>query len=397
MPHPSITLGRTSLLLAAVGLAGCGPHIPPSPPPLPPPAIEAETYAAPLEAGQVVFAEPGPVVRDAILSSPMARDPEFRRAVDRWIEFWRGPGARWFPDYLARMALYSPAVDSVLENRGLPSSLRYLPIVESGYSPRAVSHVSAVGLWQFMAPTARGFGMSVGPLLDERRNPIKSTAAAGDFLVQLHERFDSWFLALAAYNSGPYRVQGVLDRYAPLAPRSDSLYWAVRDRLPRETRDFVPKFFAAIEVARNPGAHGIEATPTDADGFDFDEVEVPDATTLDVVAQAAGTPQQEIERLNPEIVRGITPPGRKTVLRVPVGRGEGFAEAYAKIPPSERVTFVEHRVARGETLTHIARRYGVRLSDLRAANPKVRPRYLQIGQRITVPIAPKARPGNGAG
>jgi membrane-bound lytic murein transglycosylase D len=262
--------------------------------------------------------------------------------------------------------------------------------VESGYSPRAVSRVSAVGLWQFMAPTAQGYGMWVGPLLDERRNPFKSTAAAGDFLLELRERFGSWFLALAAYNSGPYRVQSLLDRHAPLSPRSDSLYWELRDRLPRETRDFVPKFVAAARLAGDPEAHGFDPAPV-ATGFAFDEVDVPDATTLDVVAQAAESSQEEIERLNPEVIRGITPPGKRTVLRVPAGQGALFRDNFARIPPSERVTFVEHRVARGETLSHIARRYGVRVDDLSAANPRVDPRRLQIGQRITVPVAPSTR------
>ncbi len=376
--------------LVAMGVAGCGAVAPPAPPPIVPPRVEQEVDEAFGERAEAVFIVPDPVVRDEILSSPMVRDPELRDEVDRWIAFWETTGARWFPDYLERMAWFSPAVDSVLANRGLPPSLRYLPIVESGYSPRAVSRVSAVGLWQFMAPTAQGLGMWVGPLLDERRNPFKSTAAAGDFLVQLREQFGSWFLALAAYNSGPNRMQRLLDRYAPLEPRSDALYWKLRDRLPRETRDFIPKFLAAVEVARNPGAHGLAAVGAAA-AFTFDEVTVPDATTLDVVAEAAGAPQEEIERLNPEVVRGITPPGRRTVLRVPAGAGLTFEENYAKIPPSERVTFVEHRVARGETLSHIARRYGVRLDDLRAANPRVEPRRLQIGQRITVPIAPRAR------
>jgi membrane-bound lytic murein transglycosylase D len=334
--------------------------------------------------------DPGPAERDEILASPMTRDPEFRRAVARWVDFWRTSGARWFPEYLERMTWFSPTVDSALASRGLPPSLRYLPIVESGYSPRAVSRVSAVGLWQFMAPTARGYGMWVGPLLDERRNPFKSTEAAADFLLQLRDQFGSWFLALAAYNSGPYRIQRILDRYAPLSPRSDSLYWALRDRMPRETRDFVPKFYAAALVAENPGAHGFDL-PIGDEGFDFDEVTVPDATTLDVVAQAADTSQEEIERLNPEVVRGITPPGKVTALRVPAGHGAIFEENYPKIPPSERVTFVEHRVVRGETLTHIARRYRIPLGDLRAANPGVNPRRLQIGQRLTVPIAPSAR------
>jgi len=342
---------------------------------------------------EVFLSEPGPVAHDEILRSAMARDPEFQGEVERWVRYWRTTAARWFPEYLQRMAAFSPLVDSSLVRKGLPPSLRYLPIVESGYSPRAVSRAQAVGLWQFVEPTARGFGMWVGPLLDERRNPFKSTEAAGDFLLQLRGQFGSWFLALAAYNSGPNRVQRVLDRYAPLAPRSDSLFWALRGHFPRETREYLPKFFAAAMVARSPELHGFE-TPADTLWFAFDEVEVPDATTLDVVAEAADVAQEEIERLNPEVVRGITPPGRTTRLRVPPGTGAAFAERYALIPPGERVTFVEHRVARGETLSHIARRYGVPLRELQAANPRVNPRRLQIGQRLTVPIAPRGRRGS---
>jgi membrane-bound lytic murein transglycosylase D len=241
-----------------------------------------------------------------------------------------------------------------------------------------------------MEPTARGFGMGVTPLLDERRDPFKSTEAATDFLQQLRGQFGSWFLALAAYNSGPYRIQRLLETRAPLVPPSDSLFWALRRHLPRETQDYIPKFFAAALVAADPEAHGLER-PSDVAPFAFDEVVVPDATTLDVVAEAAGASLEDIERLNPEIVRGMTPPGRETLLRVPVGQGRDFQERYALIPMEERVTFVEHRVAKGETLSHIAQKYGVRLSDLEAANPKVRPRALRIGQTLTVPMAPRSR------
>jgi membrane-bound lytic murein transglycosylase D len=329
-------------------------------------------------------------VEDELLGSPMVRHPELRREVAQWVEFWEGAGARWFPEYLERMAWFEDAVDSMLVRRGLPLSLRYLPIIESGYSPRAVSRAHAVGLWQFMSGTARGLGLSVDPLLDERRDPFKSTDAAGAFLRELKDRFGSWFLALAAYNAGPNRVQRVLNEHAPLAPRSDSLYWQIREHLPRETRDFLPKFLGAATVASNPRSHGF-LIPEDSLGFEFDHVTVPDATTLDVVAEAAGVGQDEIQRLNPQVVRGITPPGRETRLRVPAGSGAGFTERYALIPPTERVTFVEHRVVSGETFTHIARRYGVPLSELRAANPGVVPRRLQIGQRVTVPVAPSAR------
>ena len=383
MTGDSRVVSATLLMVAA---ASCGPPSPPPPPaPVMVPVIDAVSPALSLGVTDVVLPEPGPTVEDEILRSSMLRDAGFRQEVARWIEFWQTAGARWFPEYLSRMAWFSTTVDATLAERGLPPSLRYLPIVESGYSPRAVSRARAVGLWQLMAPTARGYGLHVGPLLDERRNPFRSTDVAVGYLASLRERFGSWFLALAAYNSGPYRVQSVLERHAPLAPRSDALYWQIRPHLPRETRDFVPKFVAASMVAANPAAYGFDRVP--ASHFVFDEVAVPDATTLDVIAEAAGVDQSEIERLNPEILRGITPPGRETSLRVPLGTGDTFRERYALIPPSERVTFVEHRVARGETFTHIARRYGVRLTDLRAANPGVEPRRLQIGQRLTVPVA----------
>ncbi len=339
---------------------------------------------------------PPPVapIMDEILRTPMARNPDFSAEVATWVAFWRTRASTWFPQYLERMAWYAPAVDSVIARKGLPPSLRYLPIIESGYSPRAVSPVSAVGLWQFMAPTARGFGMGVSPLLDERRNPYKSTEAATTYLLELRERFGSWFLALAAYNWGPTRMDRLLAAEAPLEPRTDSLYWALRHRLPRETRDFIPKFLAAAQVAGNPGLYGFDAPP--AEGlFVFDEVVVPDATTMDVIAEAAEVPQEDIEHLNPEIVRGITPPGRETIVRVPRGKGLIFRENYARIPPQDRVTFVEHRVSRGETLSHIARRYGIRVGDLEAANPGLNARRLQIGQRLTVPISPRARRGTG--
>jgi membrane-bound lytic murein transglycosylase D len=167
------------------------------------------------------------------------------------------------------------------------------------------------------------------------------------------------------------------------------LFWALRAHFPLETREFVPKLFGAIAVASNPAEHGHERA--EHPPFRFDVVTVPDATSLDVVARAASVDQEEIERLNPQFVRGMTPPGRVTTLRVPEGKGAAFQTAYALIPPNERVSFVEHRVASGETLSHIALRYGVRVTDIQAANPSIRPRALRVGALLTVPVAPSAR------
>jgi membrane-bound lytic murein transglycosylase D len=245
-------------------------------------------------------------------------------------------------------------------------------------------------MWQFMEPTAKGMGLEVSRLLDERRDPIRSTEAALTFLSDLRVEFGSWFLALAAYNGGPNRVRRVLRQYGSGAEPSDSLFWALRGRFPLETQDFVPKLLGAMLVASRPEVYGYERAAA-TEPFVFDAVTVPDATTLDVVASAAEVTLGDIERLNPQFVRGMTPPNRPSELRVPQGRGPTFERNYAEIPPAERVTFVEHRVEEGETLSHIAVRYGVLVADLDAANPGLRPRYLRIGTVLTVPVAPSAR------
>ena len=384
---------RFAVVALAAGLAACGgvrEQVVPDPYPVAAPVAALEPVleeAAPFEPDLVA---PTLVeVRDALRTTPMLRHADFTAEVDRWVDRWSGATAPWFARDLERMGDHVAAIDSMLAARGLPGALRYLPIIESGYNPVAVSPARAVGLWQLMEGTARGLGVHVSPLLDERRDPRRSTEAALDFLEELHQDFGSWFLALAAYNSGPGRVRRVLNQHAPLEPPSDSLFWVIRPRLPRETRDFVPKLFAAIRIAERPDVYG-HPRPAIVP-LVYDEIQVPDATTLDVVARAAGISQEEVERLNPHVVRGITPPETIVTLRLPEGTGARFAERYAEIPPEERVTFLEHRVAQGETLSHIAVRYGIRVADLEAANPGLRPRYLRVGALLTIPVAPSAR------
>lgn len=326
--------------------------------------------------------------RDELLRSPVLRDPEFARAVHDWMGYWTGPASRWFPEFLARMEWLGGTVDSALAAEDLPPSLRYLPLIESGYAPGVTSRASAVGLWQLMSPTARELGLEVGPLVDERRHVERSTAAAVSYLSELNEEFESWFLTLAAYNSGPTRVRGILRRHAPDAPRTDSLFWSIRHRFAPETRAFLPKLFGAMWIASNPGAYGFDeplAAP-----LAYELVDVPDQTTLDVVAGAAEASYADIVRLNPEYVRGITPPGRKVTLKVPPGHARPFVVNYSRLPVERRVTFLEHVVRPGETLSRIALLYGVRTDEIQAVNGQVSPRTLPVGARLTVPVAPEA-------
>jgi len=312
--------------------------------------------------------------------------------IQDWIESFQTREASLLRATLARMGRYRDMVDVELEAQGLPASLAFLPIVESWYKPGAVSRVGAAGLWQFMPPTARGMGLKVDRLIDERRDPYLSTPLALTYLSDMRARFDSWFLALAAYNGGPGRLDRILRQNGHSETRHDGLFLEVLGELPRETRDFVPRFLAAGRIGRDPAAYGFGDVVPEAP-WRFEEVVVPDATSLDVVAQAGQVDQEVLEELNPQLLRGLTPAGVPTSFRVPAGAGIRFTEAYAQIPPEERVTFLEHTVAQGETLTHIARQYGIGVDDLRATNPTIQPRRMQIGQRVVVPKAPSVRSG----
>ncbi|MFW6175392.1 MAG: LysM peptidoglycan-binding domain-containing protein, partial [Acidobacteriota bacterium] len=268
-----------------------------------------------------------------------------------------------------------------------------------GYHPSIRSRVGATGLWQLMAPTARELGLSVDGLVDDRRDPVVATRAAMDYLAQLHLRFDSWYLALSAYNAGPARVGRALARHAPDPDMAgDERYLRIRPHLPAETREFIPRLFAAAALASEPERYGF-SPPDPSRALAYDQVVVPDATSMDVVAEAAGVDEDDVLRLNPHLIRGFTPPGEERVVRIPAGRADIFQENYEQIPPDERLSFLEHVVARGETLGHIARRYQVSLAELQGANGGADPRRLQIGQRLVVPVgsgAGTAAVGNGA-
>lgn len=365
----------------------------------PPPAREGAERGPPGEAAPAPVGVPAdtavPLVVPAVLPEPALPRPwrtfpELEERVAYYVDYFTSRRVEDFTVYLRRMGRYSGFIRERLAAYALPEELVYLPLIESGFSPTAVSRSGAVGVWQFMAGTARRHGLRVTSLVDERRDPIASTDAALAYLSELYQRFGSWFLALAAYNAGENRIEWVLNTRFPGVERSDSLYWAMRPFLPWETQEYVPKFLAAVRIAGAPVRYGFDRADVD-DPLAYDVVTVPDATSLDVIADAAGVSQEEIEVLNPHFLRGLTPVGQTTEVRVPAGRGALFALNYARVPADRRVSFVEHRVRGGETLSEIARRYGVRLADLEAANPGVQPRRLQPGQRLIVPRGPVAR------
>src|SRR2546428_1926987 len=249
-------------------------------------------------------------------------------------------------------------------------------------------------MWQFMASTARLYGLTVDPWVDERRDPFRATEAAINYLADLRERLGSVYLAAAAYNAGVGRVERGIGRL-PGEPDSvgDHTFFQLSDRryLRRETRDYVPKLIAASLIAKQPGRYGfdeIKPLPPLA----FDEISIADATGLDVIARLADTSVAAILELNPQFVRGVTPPGRVVVLRVPRGRGTHVAERYDSLPVTERITFVDHYVSRGQTLSEIAKRYRVNVAMIESANPRLKAHALRVGQRIIIPMSGRVVP-----
>lgn len=309
--------------------------------------------------------------------------------VEAWIHYFQEVIPQRFALYLQRSGQYEAMIRQKLGRAGMPEELLYLALIESGMNPRAYSRARAAGLWQFISSTARLYDLEVSFWVDDRRDPPKATDAAIRYLADLYEEFGSWYLAAAAYNGGPGRVR------RGLARAGVETFWDLADsRLLRsETRNYVPKLIAAALIARDPDAYGFGHVVPDTP-IEYDLVEVPDATTFDVLAEAAGTDEETIRSLNPNFPRRVTPPDRVVQLRVPVGVGATFTENYAQIPPSERVTWLVHTVTRGQTLGHIAARYGTSVTALRAANGNVNPRRLRIGQQLIVPrsgTAPVAR------
>ncbi|HVX88103.1 MAG TPA: LysM peptidoglycan-binding domain-containing protein [Gemmatimonadales bacterium] len=321
--------------------------------------------------------------------------------VQYYLDFFQGPARERFGAWLQRMPRYEPMIRARLARQGLPGDLLYLALIESGFSNSATSRARAVGMWQFMPSTGRQYGLRVDRWVDERRDPVKATDAAARHLDDLRERFGSLYLAAAAYNAGGGKVSKGLRRLgdgpeedgAEEDLTSDSTFFLLYDTryLRRETKDYVPKLIAAAIIAKEPEKYGFPR-PAELPPFAYDSIVVPDATGLDVVARLAGTDVAALRDLNPQFLRLITPPGSRAIVRLPVGTGERTAAAYAELPADRRVTFKEHVVRSGETLGAIGRRYGVGVTDIRAANRNIAPNRLRIGMTLIIPVSPAFDP-----
>ena len=315
--------------------------------------------------------------------------PEVKFFVDRFTTTHREVVGLWFQ----RSSHYFQMIRPVFRSKGLPDELAYTAMIESGFNPLAVSRVGAKGLWQFMSPTARLYGLRVDRWVDERLDPEKSTVAAAAYLRDLHARYGSWQLAQAAYNAGSVRV----DRAVRKTGSSD--FWTLaRTRTPllkRETRDFVPAIQAVAVIGRDPGQYGFGSGVATAPVAEVDRVTVPPGTDLRKLSASTGVSVQTLRSLNPVLIRGITPPGKTWEVRVPAGTRETILAALSPAPRTRLVSTNGagraatasgdlHTVRPRDTVSSIAKLYGVSVSNVVRWNNLENGHAIRPGDRLRV-------------
>jgi membrane-bound lytic murein transglycosylase D len=309
-------------------------------------------------------------------------------AVDRYIAYYCDRSPQTIEASLSRALPHLPFIRQTLSKAGVPTEIAYLPIVESRFEDNARSGAGATGIWQFMRATAAHYGLRIDGCIDERRDPIRSTEAAARYLAALHQQFNDWHLALAAFNVGEGRIQRIMRDHG-----IDD-YWTMVERqlLPRETAQYVPKFLAAAAIAENPDSFGLlidtDSGPGNGAPMDFATVRIADPISLKTVAALAGVDRETVQALNPALACSRIPRGGYGV-RLPRNAVGTFQQAYAR---RDALATIEagsgagvHRVRRGDNPASIARRYGVSVRALMRANDLRDPRRLRVNDTLRIP------------
>ena len=312
---------------------------------------------------------------------PIVRTPK----IGKHIQFFTFHIRDRFELWLLRLERHRPMVEQVFAEFNLPADLIFLSLVESGFSTNAVSRSKAVGPWQFIKSTARTYGLRVDKWIDERRDPVKSTLAAAQYLRDLYHVFGSWPLAMAAYNAGERRVGRALAR----AHADD--FWDLTDTklIKRETKEYVPRFLAATLIAKDPSRYGFLINPQPP--VEYEEAVLTRPIHLRVAAKAAGVTYQELKALNPELRKEITPPDSAYRLKVPAGSMDLLLSNLATYPDWKHIQATRYRVRHGETLLHFATRHHTPLSAILEANALDKSYKPKPGEWLLIPKPAKAK------
>ncbi len=303
--------------------------------------------------------------------------------VDYWVERFTTDKRDDFSRFLSRSGRYVPMISAKLDERGMPQDLIYLAMIESGFNAKAYSSAQASGIWQFISETGQRYGLDINRAVDERNDPLKATDAALDYLTYLHDRFDSWYLAAAGYNTGENRVARIMREETGSEKGDEYSYYKIWERLPRETRDYVPLMVAAARISKEPEKYGFGDVELEAP-LAYEEVVVDPATPLAAIATAAGTTIDALLDLNPHFKMDRTRNDQRQLVRVPTGSRTAFLVNWPTVREEHTVTVQKYKVRSGDSLLAIARRHGVTVDEIRDAN-SLRGTRIIAGQTLDIP------------
>ncbi len=302
--------------------------------------------------------------------------------VAGYINYFSNRGRGTIEHALSRSGQYEDMIRRTLKEEGVPQDLIYLAQAESGFHPLAVSRAGARGIWQFMASRGAGYGLQRNWWVDDRQDPEKATRAAARHLHDLYNEFGDWYLAMAAYNSGPGTVQNAVKRtgYAD--------FWELyrRNVLPKETRNYVPIILAVTIMAKNPDQYGLTPVVKEKP-VPYESIKINYPIDLRLVAECVDASAADLQDLNPSLLRLTTPKDQTFELHVPAGSAAKFETAVASIPVDKRVWWRYHKVQDGETLASIARTYHTTPRSIAEAN-SLDDNELAADSRLIIPIAP---------
>lgn len=297
--------------------------------------------------------------------------------IQSFINYYQGRGRATMEQGLRRSGRFMLMAQKIFKEEGVPQDIAWLGQVESAWSPIARSWAAAVGLWQFIPGTGARYGLNQNYYVDDRSSFEKATRASARYLKWLADRYDgNWELAMAAYNSGEGRIDSAIARsgYAD--------FWEIYSRglIPQETRNYVPNILATIIIAKDPEKYGFSVKPEPPLTYDY--VKVNNMTDLRLVADATDTPYDYLLAINPELKRGVTPPGVEHLLRVPTGKGRVLQTALQRVPPEKRASWRMLTAQVNDDFDAISRKTGVSAAAIEQVNGGA----IKPGQKVVVPV-----------